>query len=162
MVPGPFRTHILASCFGLVAGGAAFTVALSGRLHRNIGRLALALLLVGAVASVPVTMAGASSLVAKAAFLGQAATLILAIMIGWLAGLRGRVTLHRNCMACAALALSGAPLSRLALKLPDPWLSPEAGYAAVAWFSWLGPFVTVVCLRLAARRETTADEGAAR
>ena len=162
IVPGPFRTHILACCFGVVSAGGAFAAALCGRSHRSMGRFAMALLLIGAAASVPVAMAGASSPITQAAFLTQAGTLILAILVGWLAGLRGQIRLHRDCMACVALVLSGAPLSRLALKVPDPWLSPAAGYAAVAWFSWLVPCTAAACLRLAALRNTFARRGLGR
>ena len=151
-VPLPFRFHILACCCGVAAGSAAFTAALIGRAHRSMGRLALMLLVVGAVASVPVAVKGASSPLAKAAFLGQAATLVVASLIGGLAGHRGRVRLHRACMIYAALALSGAPLSRLVLKLPNLWLNQADGYAAAAWFSWLAPFAVAACLRAANSR----------
>lgn len=160
MVPGFFRTHILACCIGVVTGTAALSAALSGRPHRTMGRAALALLLIGGIASVPVALVGSSSPLAKAAFLGQAATLVVAIVVGWQAGLDGRAKLHRDCMACVGLALSGAPLSRLALKVPDVWLGPEASYAAVAWLSWLAPFGVALCVRLARRREAIGIEGA--
>ena len=142
-----------------MAGAASFTAALSGRSHRDIGRVALVLLFVGAVTSVPVALAGSSSMLAKAAFLGQASTLAVAIGIGWRAGRRGDGAMHRRCMSCAALALSGAPLSRLALKVPNAWLSPEAAYASVAWFAWLGPFALAGGVGLARRRAALRFDG---
>jgi len=139
--PAWFAIHAGASAVALA--GVPWQLAGSLRqkrpgLHRALGRLYAAAVLVGGVSAIPLALGSWAGPVATAGFLALAAAWLATTGLGVRAARAGAVEAHRRWMMRSAALTCAALTLRLYLPLPG-WLGVAYvdGYRIIAWMCWL-------------------------
>lgn len=144
-LPVIFRVHMAASGLALVLIAAAIAVRTQPALHRVVGRLAVAAVVVGGLTALPSALLSTATGVARAGFFAQGCLWLLLLAAGLVViRVRDRRR-HRRAMLAMASVASGAIWLRLALVAIAAADWPfEACYAAAAWASWLLPLAGTI------------------
>jgi len=139
-LPFIFPLHMIAAGCALLLIPAAFLARRHRNLHRALGRLAAACVLVGGVTALLVAAASEAGLAARAGFFVQGLVWI-ALLVAAITAIRsGNRALHARLMIAMACVASGALWLRLvmtaAVALGWPF---DTVYAVAAWACWLVP-----------------------
>jgi len=145
-LPGIFRVHMVASGLALILIPCTVLLRRYRSAHRYVGRVTVALVLTGAIASLPSSLASEASPLARLGFFTQG-VLCLAFLLQAIRAIRmGKVERHARLMLCIGAIMFGAVLLRLMMALAVRLQLPfEAAYAIIAWLSWALP-LTGVCV----------------
>ena len=144
-LPGVFRLHMLASGLALLLIPLVLWVRRDRALHRPLGRLAAAAVLLGAMTSLPVALASDSVAMARAGFLAQGLVWLGLIAAGVAAIRRRKVERHARLMLAMAAVASGAIWVRLTTAAATSWDLPfDPIYGCVAWAGWIVPLAIVI------------------
>jgi hypothetical protein len=139
-LPVIFRLHMAASGLAIIV--ITFAAALRRRptLHRPLGRLAAALVVVGGLSALPSALLSEAHPMARTGFFVQGLVWLGLIIAGFVAIRRRRRDAHAALMLLMASVASGAVVLRLAMALIVLADVPyEPGYAVAAWLAWLVP-----------------------
>lgn len=147
-LPGIFRVHMVASAIVLLMLPVVIAVRQSPNLHRKIGRVLGAFVVVGGLTALPVAIFSHSSLPARAGFFTQGVVWLTLLIVGWRAIRSGDRDRHIVMMLAMAAVTTGAVWFRLltgaAILLEWPF---EATYAVTTWICWLVPLALVLAWR---------------
>lgn len=148
-----FRVHAASASVALLAGPWQFRRGLRQRrpvVHRVVGRLYVAAVAIGWIASIPVALHAQTGLLASAGFLSLGLCWISATTIGLLTILRGRVADHRRWMIRSYALTAAAITLRIYLGTAATLHLPfNLAYPAIAWLCWApNLLVTEIALRL--------------
>lgn len=147
-VPVVFRLHMLSSALALLLVPAVIMTRQTSHLHRPLGRLLGAFVVIGGLTALPVAVLSHSGAVARAGFFVQGLVWLALLGVGWQAIRRRQFTRHVMAMIAMVAVTSGAVWFRLfigtaiALKLPF-----EPAYALAAWAGWIVPLALVAIYR---------------
>ena len=143
-LPGIFRMHMLASALALLLLPWIIFFKSRPRIHRMLGRVGAALILLGAAASMPAALQSEAVPLARLGFLAQG-LLCLALLAAAIRAIRaGNPNLHARLMLQMSATIFGAVLLRIMMALAARTGLPfDTAYAAAAWLSWLLPLVIV-------------------
>ncbi len=147
-LPTIFSVHMIAS--GLALAAIPVVIRLRGRpdLHRTLGRLAILLVLIGGLTSIPVALASEAGFIARFGFVVQGVVWAGLLIAGYISIRQHRIARHATLMLAMAAVASGAIWLRIvtiAAVLFD--LPFETTYGAAAWGSWLLPLSVVAAVR---------------
>ena len=143
-VPYAFRVHMFASGTALLLIPAVFA-SIGSRLHKHLGRITAALVLVGGIAALPAGVASVALPMARAGFVVQGLVWIAFNIAAFAAIRRAQVPRHGWLMLVMAAVASGAIWLRfttVALARSD--LPFEQLYAVAAWGAWMVPLAVAL------------------
>jgi len=147
-LPFVFRIHMVAGGVGMLLVPLALALRHRPWVHRPLGRVTAAVLLIAAVAGLPSALLSEANGTARLGFAAQAALCVAALASGWHAIRCRDAVRHARWMTRAAAILSGVIWLRLmvaaAVMLSLPF---DAAYAAIAWSSWLLPLLGVLLVQ---------------
>lgn len=147
-LPGVFRVHMLASALVLLMLPVVIAIRHRARLHRMMGRLLGAFVVIGGLTALPVAIFSHSSLPARAGFFAQGVVWLALFLAGWRAIRAGERDRHIVMMLAMAAVTTGAVWFRVvtgtAILLDLPF---EATYAVATWICWLVPLALAVSWR---------------
>lgn len=150
-LPGIFTIHMVASGLGLILLPWILLLRHRPSLHRVLGRIGAALLLVGAATSLPSAFHSEAGPVARLGFLTQGVLCLVFLIDGVRAiWMRNRQRHAQMMMRVSALVFGAIVLRALmavAMSLGWPF---DATYAALAWLSWCLPLALVMLWPIAA------------
>lgn len=139
-LPYIFRVHMAAS--GLALGGGFVTLLArhAPRLHRPLGRMTAAMVVIGGLTALPSAVLSESTLAARAGFFAQGCVWLMLLGLG-LAAIRARdIARHRRVMLAMYSVASGALWLRLGTAAIAIFGLPfETFYALTAWLGWSVP-----------------------
>lgn len=145
-LPVIFTIHMFASGTTLLLFPFVF-VTIGNRLHKYLGRIAAALVLVGGLAALPVAFASVASPMAQVGFFMQGVTWIGFDVVAFIAIYRGETVRHGWLMLAMASIASGAIWLRFVMLALIYWHIPFVpGYSVAAWLCWLTPLALVLIL----------------
>lgn len=142
LMPVLFPLHMVTGGLALVLVPAAYALRRQSRLHRWVGRVAAADVLVAGVTAFPVALLAPVTGWSAAGFTAQATVWLVLLAAGIDAVRHRRIARHRACMLLMAATTSGAVFFRLFL---GAWAMAgsrrhfETFYACDAWAAWLLP-----------------------
>lgn len=145
-MPVVFRAHMVTSAVALLL--APVVIALRGhvRLHRWLGRLVGAFVVLGGLTALPVALFSHSSAMARAGFFVQGLVWLGLFAAGFAAIRRGERVTHIKLMIAMFAVTTGAVWFRVITGSAIAFDLPFAPvYAAAAWLGWLLPLAIVVC-----------------
>jgi uncharacterized membrane protein YozB (DUF420 family) len=146
-LPGIFKLHMLASGAAMLLIPLVVVARRDRSWHRPLGRLTAALVMLGAVTSLPVALASHSVPMARAGFFVQGIVWLVLIAAGVVAVRRRRVAEHRRLMLAMAAVASGALWVRLTTAVATSYhLSFDTVYGCIAWLGWMLPLVLITLL----------------
>ena len=152
-LPGIFRLHMAASGLALFTIALAATLRRHPSIHRWIGRLAAALVVIGGVTALPSALFSEATAAARAGLFVQGVVWLALIVAGFLAIRARRRSLHAALMLMMASVASGAVVLRAMLyAIAVLGLPFEASYAVAVWLAWTVPLAATAAA-LASRRE---------
>ncbi|CAN1721452.1 DUF2306 domain-containing protein [Hyphomicrobium sp. 1Nfss2.1] len=146
-LPGIFKLHMLASGAALLLIPAVIALRRTRAWHRPLGYAAAALVLLGAITSLPVAYYSHSVLAARLGFLAQGIVWLALIALGIAAIRRRRYGDHARLMLMMAAVASGALWVRLTTTVATGYDLPfDPVYGCAAWLGWLVPLAVVTLL----------------
>lgn len=160
LLPVLFPLHMVTGALALVLLPLAIALRHRPKLHRAVGRIAAADVIVSGVTAFPVAWVAPVTMVSAAGFSAQAAVWLALLAFGIRHIRRGRRAAHRACMLLMVATTSGALVFRVLLACwalwgPLRWF--ESFYALDAWIAWLLPLgATALWLACTSRRENEA------
>jgi len=139
-LPVVFRIHMAASGLALVLITIALLVRHRSALHRPIGRIAIAAVVLGGLTSLPSALMSEATAIARAGFFAQGCVWLGLLGAGIVAIRAGHDMRHRQMMVAMTAVASGAVWLRFATMATAAFELPfELVYAFAAWASWLIP-----------------------
>jgi hypothetical protein len=154
-LPVIFRVHMMAGGGGLVLFPWVILLRRRKPVHRFVGRFALGLLCLGALAALPSALASEALPAAKLGFLTQGLLTLYFLTASFRAIRRGDRESHARGMLCVAAIMIGVVLLRImlycALHLE---LEFNIAYAAIAWISWGIPLTAMLLRNRMVRPQT--------
>lgn len=152
-VPLVFHAHMISGAVVLLLAPLTIAMRRQPRVHRMLGRLVGAFVVVSGLTSFPVAILSDSALAARAGFFVQGLVWLALFAHGVAAIRRREAAIHARAMVAMYAVTTGAIWFRImtgaaiALQLP---FAPI--YAAAAWLGWLLPLAIVLLWQRAARR----------
>lgn len=144
-MPVIFRAHTVTAAFALLLAPVVIAVRHRPELHRMLGRLLGAFVVVGGLTALPVAIFSHSEMVARAGFFVQGLVWLALFIAGFMSIRRGDRTRHIRFMVAMVAVTTGAVWFRLitgaAIALQYPF---EPVYAFAAWAGWIVPLTVVV------------------
>lgn len=144
-MPVVFKLHMVSSAFALLLVPAVITMRRRPDLHRMLGRVLGAFVVIGGLTALPVAIFSHSSLAARAGFFMQGLVWMALLAAGILAIRRGQRARHIQLMLAMAAVTTGAVWFRLitgsAIYVGLPF---EPIYAFAAWAGWIVPLSIVL------------------
>ena len=116
-LPLVFPLHMIASGVALILIPAAILARGHRRLHRTLGRLTAACVMLGGLTVLLVATASEASVAARAGFFVQGLVWIALLLAAITAIRRNNRALHARCMIAMACVASGAPWLRLVMAM---------------------------------------------
>jgi Predicted membrane protein (DUF2306) len=139
-LPGIFKLHMLASGAALLLIPLVIALRRRRTWHKPLGRLAAALVLLGALTALPVALASHSVAMARAGFFAQGLVWLSLIALGVIAVRERRFALHARLMLAMAAVASGALWVRLTTAVATTYGLPfDQVYGCIAWLGWMVP-----------------------
>jgi hypothetical protein len=144
-MPVIFRAHMVTAAFALLLAPVVIAVRHRRDLHRMLGRLLGAFVVVGGLTALPVAIFSHSGMIARAGFFMQGLVWMALFIAGFMSIRRGDRSRHIRFMVAMVAVTTGAVWFRLmtgtaiALQLPF-----EPVYAFAAWAAWIAPLTVVV------------------
>jgi len=159
-LPVIFPLHMGAAALALLGITVTLVTRRRPDIHRVVGRLSLACILVGGAAALPTALLSGAGTIARAGFFAQGIVWLVLAAIGYRAIRAGSVALHRAAMLLMASVAFGAIVLRLMLAAASPLaLDVLAWYGTIAWLAWLLPVgVVSAALAVGKRRATSHKE----
>ncbi len=146
-MPVVFRLHMVSAAAALLL--VPFVIAYRHRpqMHRMLGRVLGAFVVIGGLTALPVAIFSESSLAARAGFFVQG-IVWMALLAAGIAAIRGgKRTTHARFMLAMVAVTTGAMWFRVitgsAIALGLPF---EPVYVAAAWLGWLIPLAIVTAM----------------
>lgn len=144
-MPMIFRAHMVTAAFALLLAPIVIAVRHRPDIHRMLGRLLGAFVVVGGLTALPVAIFSHSEPIARAGFFAQGLVWMALFIAGLMAIRRGDRSQHVRFMLAMVAVTTGAIWFRLmtgtaiALQLPF-----EPVYAFAAWAAWIVPLAVVL------------------
>ena len=144
-MPVVFKAHMISSAFALLLIPAVIAMRRLPDVHRMLGRVLGAFVVIGGLTALPVAIFSHSSLVARAGFFVQGLVWMALLASGIMAIRRGNRARHVSLMLAMAAVTTGAVWFRLMIGLAIYFHLPfEPVYSAAAWIGWLVPLAIVL------------------
>lgn len=144
-MPVIFRLHMAASALALLLVPVVIAVRHQPSVHRMLGRVLGAFVVIGGLTALPVAIFSASSVPARAGFFVQGLVWLWLLARGVRAIRDGQRATHVQYMLAMVAVTTGAVWFRImtgsAIALGLPF---EPVYAAAAWLGWLVPLTLVL------------------
>ncbi|MFN0219133.1 MAG: DUF2306 domain-containing protein [Hyphomicrobium sp.] len=144
-MPVVFRAHMATSAVALLLAPVVIGFRHRPRMHRMLGRVLGAFVVLGGLTALPVAIFSHSGAVARAGFFTQGLVWMTLLVMGIAAIRNGKRERHRTLMLAMVAVTTGAVWFRvitgtaIALQLPF-----EATYATAAWLGWMIPLALVL------------------
>lgn len=140
-----FPAHMLSSALALVIAPIAIAVRHRPDVHRVLGRLLGAFVVIGGLTSLPVALMSHSPVIARAGFLVQGLVWLYLFAAAFIAIRQRNVSRHAHLMMAMVAVTTGAVWFRLitgaAIMLGLPF---EPVYSLAAWIGWIIPLSVVI------------------
>ncbi len=144
-MPVVFKLHMVSSALALLLIPAVIAMRRRPDVHRMLGRLLGAFVVIGGLTALPVAILSESSIAARAGFFVQGIVWMALLAAGVMAIRRGNRTLHVQMMLAMAAVTTGAVWFRLITGSAIYFQLPfESIYAVAAWAGWLVPLLIVL------------------
>jgi len=146
-LPLIFPLHMIAAALALILIPIAALARHWRGVHRALGRLTAAAVVLGGVTALPVALASEATTVARAGLFAQGVVWLVLLVLAVAAIRRAEVTRHARCMLAMAAVASGAIWLRLTtFAATSAGLPFDQVYAAGSWACWLLPLGLVLIL----------------
>jgi Predicted membrane protein (DUF2306) len=144
-MPVIFKAHMVSSAGALLLVPAVIAMRRRPDVHRMLGRLLGAFVVIGGLTALPVAIFSESSFAARAGFFVQGLVWMALLVAGALAIRRGNRVRHVQLMLAMAAVTTGAVWFRLMTGSAIYFQLPfEPIYALAAWAGWLVPLSIVL------------------
>lgn len=144
-MPVIFRAHMVTSAFALLLAPIVIALRRHARLHRWLGRLVGAFVVLGGLTALPVALFSHSSAMARAGFFVQGLVWLGLFVAAVAAIRRGERATHVKLMIAMFAVTTGAVWFRVITGSAILFDLPFAPvYAAAAWLGWLLPLTIVL------------------
>ncbi len=144
-MPGVFKIHMVSSAGALLLIPAVIAMRRRPDVHRMLGRLLGAFVVIGGLTALPVAIFSHSSVIARAGFFVQGVVWLALFAAAILAIRTGKRARHVQLMLAMAAVTTGAVWFRLIIGSAIYFQLPfEPVYAAAAWIGWLVPLAVVL------------------
>jgi hypothetical protein len=139
-VPILFPMHMIASGLALILIPITAFARHRRKIHRMLGRVTAACVVVGGLTALPVALASEAVAAARAGLFAQGLVWLALITLAVAAIRRGDAARHAALMVAMAAVTSGAVWLRLVMAIAVACKLPfEATYGVAAWACWLFP-----------------------
>lgn len=143
-LPLIFRVHMAASGLALSFGLVTLLARHAPRLHRPLGRMTAAMVVIGGLTALPSAVLSESTLAARAGFFAQGCVWLILLGAGLVAIRARNISRHRRAMLAMYAVASGALWLRLATAATATFALPfDLAYALAAWLGWSIPLALV-------------------
>ena len=144
-MPVVFKAHMVSSAVALLLIPAVIAMRRRPDVHRMLGRVLGAFVVIGGLTALPVAIFSHSSFVARAGFFVQGLVWMSLLAAAILAIRKGDRARHVSLMLAMAAVATGAVWFRLMIGSAIYFHLPfEPVYSAAAWFGWLVPLAIVL------------------
>jgi hypothetical protein len=146
-LPLIFPLHMIASGFALIVMPVAALARHRRPVHRNIGRLAAAAVVMGGLTALPVALASEAGILARAGLFAQGLAWLALLAAAYVAIRRRNVARHMRLMVAVAAVASGAIWLRVVTALANATGLPfDLTYSVATWACWLVPLCLVAVI----------------
>ncbi len=148
-LPVAFPIHMAASAGALALVPVVVAAYRAPALHRPLGQLAVACIVVGSLTSFAVSAQSTASFMTKCGFAAQGLAWLILSIAGIAAIRYRRVRLHRRLMTAVAIVTISPVALRILMRVAIAERLPfQTTYAIIAWAVWLVPLAlyTAACL----------------